>query len=84
MSSQPNTPQPTATPPSSAPTEAVTDIVDHYPPSPPLPLETQKYDAVTPNQLARRNRKESYTDQCPSFGPVSYGQNIFALDRQTW
>ncbi|CAO3663791.1 unnamed protein product [Rhizopus stolonifer] len=83
MSSQPNTPQPTATPPSSAPTETVTDMVDHYPPSPPLPLETQKYDAVTPNQLARRNRKESYTDKCPSFGPVSYGQNIFALDRQT-
>ncbi|KAG0738192.1 hypothetical protein G6F57_003782 [Rhizopus arrhizus] len=87
MSSQPNTPQPTATPPL-PPTgqEIVSDTADnHYPPSPQLPLETQKYDVVTPTQppLLRRSRKESYTDQCPSFGPVVYLQNIFSLDRQS-
>ncbi|PHZ08772.1 p53-like transcription factor [Rhizopus microsporus ATCC 52813] len=87
MSSQPNTPQPTATPP--PPTGVSQDLSsntanNHYPPSPPLPLETQKYDVVTPTQPPpRRSRKESYTDHCPSFGPVAYMQNVFAIDRHT-
>jgi hypothetical protein len=89
MSSQPNTPQPTATPPppTTIPQEVAasdTTTNNHYPPSPPLPLETQKHDMVTPAQPPRRSRKESYTDQCPSFGPVMYLQNVFSLDRHTW
>ncbi|KAG1142174.1 hypothetical protein G6F37_001969 [Rhizopus arrhizus] len=88
MSSQPNTPQPTATPPppTTIPQEVAasdTTTNNHYPPSPPLPLETQKHDMVTPAQPPRRSRKESYTDQCPSFGPVMYLQNVFSLDRHT-
>ncbi|CAO3686022.1 unnamed protein product [Rhizopus stolonifer] len=83
MSSQPNTPKPTATtsPVVSTQQEVVSDA-HHYPPSPPLPLESQKYDGVTPIQ-ARKSRKESYTDQCPSFGPVMYLQNVFSLDRHS-
>ncbi|KAI8973940.1 hypothetical protein BDB01DRAFT_844977 [Pilobolus umbonatus] len=100
MSSQPSTPQPSTSGSTPLTSSLKKDSNNnnqsqvHYPDSPPLPLETQKYNMVTQDSPsytmsmtnARNRLKDSHItskDTSPSFGATEYAHNIYSLNRHT-